>query len=294
MRTSIIMALALLIPAAAQGEGWTKSADLTLNLNQASYNDAWTGGEKGSITWAFVGNMTAEKALSPKFNWRNTLKLNYGQTHTQEVDDSGEKYWEAPEKSSDRIFHEALFRMTLGKLVDPYASLTFESQFYDASVEEVIRYLNPMTFSEAVGVGRTLVKEEQVELMSRVGFSVRQHVTKDVVPIEPEETETNTTVDGGLEWVTDYAHTFGEGKLKLVSKMRVFEALFNSESDELEGLENEDDWKTPDIAWENTLSASVASYIQVSLFCELLYDKEIDLRGRFREILGLGVTYKLF
>ncbi|MCK4304857.1 MAG: DUF3078 domain-containing protein [Candidatus Eisenbacteria sp.] len=296
MKRSMLFLVGILLtaPTAAWAEGWQKSADLGLNFNQASYNDAWTGGESGSIAWTFVGNLSAEKALSPRYNWRNTLKLSYGQTHTQREDDAKERHWLSPEKSSDRIFFESLLRMTLGLAVDPYASFTFESQFYDASVPEVVHYIDPMTLSEALGVGRTLVKNEQAELLSRLGFSLRHHIWKDVLSIDPEETETNTTTDGGLEWVTDYAQTFSGEKMKYVSKLRVFKALFNSKVDDFKGLENEDYWKTPDVAWENTLSASVSKYIQVSLFAELLYDKEVDLRGRFREVLGLGVAYKLF
>jgi hypothetical protein len=74
--------------------------------------------------------------------------------------------------------------------------------------------------------------------------------------------------------------------MKYVSKLRVFKALFNSKS-------YEDYWKAVDVAWENTFSASLTKYVQVQLFTELLYDKEIDLRGRFREVLGLGLSYKL-
>jgi len=184
--------------------------------------------------------------------------------------------------------------MTLGKWVDPYASLTLDSQFDDQSIPEVPRLFNPITLTEAAGVGRMIRQNEQSELFSRLGLAVRQHISRDVITIDPEETKGNTTHDAGLELVTDYKQVFGEGNLKYVSKLRLFQALYNSESDDLKGLDNEDDWKTVDVAWENTLSASVVKYIQVSLFCELLYDKEIDPRGRFREVLGLGVTYKLF
>jgi hypothetical protein len=59
-------------------------------------------------------------------------------------------------------------------------------------------------------------------------------------------------------------------------------------------LVNEDYWKRPDVAWEVTFSAAVSKYIQTTLFFELLYDKEIDKRARFRDVLGLGVAYKLF
>jgi len=285
-------------------EGWQITADLGLNFNQSSYSDSWKGGEQAAISWTLSANGVAEKQMSPKANWRNTLKLSFGQTHMQEEDpnNSGERHWASPEKSTDRIFFESLFRLTLGHFVDPYGSVTFESQFYDPSHPAVDRFINPILLTESAGVGRTLIKNEQTELYSRLGGAIRQHIdneigmdTVSVVPLDIDyPTEFASTLDGGLEWVTDFKHTFAGERMKYDSKLRLFQAFFYSESDDLEGLPEEDYWKTADIAWENTFSASVSKYIQVSLFFELLYDKEIDLRGRFRENLGLGVAYKLF
>lgn len=287
----ILLGLLLLSPPVT-AEGWERSADLALTLNQSSYSNSWEGEETGTITWAFTGDLIAEKAFS-KAAWRNTLKLQFGQTHLQDVDASGDKYWKSPEKSSDRIFFESLFRFVLNKPLDPYLSLTLDTQFYDGSVEGVRRYLNPLLLTEAVGLSRTFAKTEKTELLSRVGFAVRQHIDKEVITFEPEETKFTTETDGGFEWVTDFSHTVRE-EAKYVTKLRVYRALFYSESDDLKGLPKEDYWKTADITWENTLSATVAKYVQFSLFFELLYDKQIDLRGRFRETLGVGLTYKLF
>jgi len=271
--------------------GWKKTADLGLALTQSNYNDAWTGGEAGAIIWVFNANLTAERQLSPKMNWANALKLSFGQSHIQ---DKQSKEWAKPEKSSDRIFLESLLRFTLGAYVDPYVAFTFESQFLDAGVPEVKRYINPMLLTESAGVARVFTETEQTKLMSRLGLAVRQHLDNTVVTIVPEEKKMETTTDAGLESVTDFNHTFSEGRMSYVSKFRVFQALFNSKKDELKALGKEDFWKTPDLAWENTLSAAVSKYIQVSLFLELLYDKEIDLRGRFRQTLALGLTYKMF
>lgn len=295
----VILGTAVVAPAKDElkpEDGWKKAADLALSLNQSSYSDSWTGGESGSITWTFTGDVAAERAFNTKTNWRNNLKLSFGQTHSQTKNEEEQTLnWLAPEKSSDRIFFESLLRFTLGAYVDPYVAGTFESQFFDASVAKKNRYINPMTFTESAGVSRTLIKEAAGELISRAGLSLREHVSRDIVAqSDPLETETNSKIDGGLEWVTDFNWKFSGDKLKYASKLRVFEALFNSESDDLEGLPQEDYWKSPDVAWENTISASVSKYIQASLFCELLYDKEIDVRGRFREVLGLGIAYKLF
>ncbi|MBM3318260.1 MAG: DUF3078 domain-containing protein [Candidatus Eisenbacteria bacterium] len=306
-----IVCLIVLSAAAAWAEepaatGWKKAADLGINFNQSAYSNSWAGQENAAIHWTWVANLDAERQLSPSFNWRNALKLSFGQTHREArtVGDDGrvERAWESPEKSTDRIFFETLLRATLGYLVDPFAGVTFESQFYDPADSlvaggpdvRVTRAVHPILLTESAGVGRTLVKDDRAELYSRLGFALRQRLQRDVVSFEPKAFSSRTTTDGGLEWVTDYAQTFGGGGLKYISKLRVFQAFFHSQKDELRGLPEEDYWRTPDVAWENTLSASVAKYVQVSLFLELLYDKEIDLRGRFREILGLGLAYKLF
>ena len=67
-------------------EGWQITADLGLNFNQSSYSDSWKGGEQAAISWTLSANGVAEKQMSPKANWRNTLKLSFGQTHLQEED----------------------------------------------------------------------------------------------------------------------------------------------------------------------------------------------------------------
>jgi len=157
----------------------------------------------------------------------------------------------------------------------------------------VPRYINPILISEAAGVGRTFFKDDRGELYSRLGFALRENIHRDILTIEPELLETNSETDGGLDWTTDFSRTFNDKQMKYVTKLRVFQALFNSKSDELKGQYNEDYWKTADVAWENTFSAALTKYVQVQLFTELLYDKEIDKRGRFREVLGLGLSYKL-
>lgn len=287
----LALVLSLLWLSVCTAGEWERSFDLGLAVTQSNYSDSWTGGEAGAIIWVLNANLYAEKQLSTKTNWANTLKLSFGQSHIQDKDS---KEWAQPEKSSDRIFLESIMRLTLGGYVDPYFAFTFESQFLDAGVSEVKRYLNPMLLTESAGVTRAFKDTETTKLTSRVGLALRQRLDNTVVSIVPEEKKMETTTDGGLEWVTDFNHTFSEGRMNYVTKLRFFQAFYNSKSDELEAAGKKDYWKATDLAWENTLSAAVSKYIQVSLFLELLYDKEIDRRGRFRQTLALGLTYKMF
>lgn len=290
----VLMVVCVTVALASAAAAWDKSADLGLAFNQTAYSNSWTGGESGAMTWTFTGNLAASKQMSPKVHWGNQLKLQFGHTHNQVVAPDGSKNWESPKKSSDRIFLESIAKLTLGAFADPYGAFTFESQFYDASVPSVPRSLNPMLLTESVGAGKTLIKNERTELLSRLGFALRERLDRVVTDIPAEKTEMETTTDGGLEWVSDFSHTFS-ASAKYVSKLRVFQAVFSSADDGfVAGDPRKDYWKTADVGWENTLSATVSKYLQFSLFAEVLYDKEIDLRGRFREVLGVGIAYKLF
>jgi hypothetical protein len=46
--------------------------------------------------------------------------------------------------------------------------------------------------------------------------------------------------------------------------------------------------------WENTLSTKLISVITMSLYFELLYEKEQGKAMQFKETLALGVSYRLF
>ncbi|MBU0742865.1 DUF3078 domain-containing protein [bacterium] len=279
MRRKAIVCVAVLAAAAAANAGaWEKTADLGLLFSQSSYSDEWAGSELGTMTWTFNADMVAARNMSASTNWKNTLKLKYGQTH-QEKEADGGKAWARPLKSTDRVFLESLMRFGVEHPITPYAAFTVESQFHDGGNN----LLAPALLTESSGVGRTLVKDERTELLTRVGFAARQRMAHGV----------KTVNDAGVEWVSDLSHTFSEN-LKAVSKLRVFQAVTSSASDDLAGLPGQDDWKGVDMAWETTFSAAVSKYIQATLFFEVLYDEEIVSKARYRELFGFGVTYKLF
>ncbi len=272
-------------------KGWKKSFDTDFTMTQNSYSDSWSGGEAGNISWVWNANGVFENQFSPKFNFKNTSRFSFGQTHVQ---DKETKEWARPEKSTDLIDIENLGRFTMGWVVDPYAAFRIESQFLDASDPIKKLYLNPIKFTESAGASRKFIGTEQNELLSRLGFALRQIMTKSVIDTAGN-TESTTTNDGGLESVTDLKMTLSE-TLLFTSKLSLYKALFYSESDapELVGTPQEDYWKSVDINWENKVSASVAKYVTVSLYMQLLYDKQINVKGRFKETLALGLTYKLF
>jgi hypothetical protein len=269
---------------------WNKSLDLGLTVTQNSYSDSWTGGEAGNVNWMALANSVFEKQFSETVNSKTTGKFSFGQTHSQ---NQQTKKWAKPTKSTDLLDIETLTRFTLKMWVDPYLAFRFESQFLDASVPEVKRYINPKKLTESGGISRVFYKTEKDEILSRLGLALRQIITEEVVDTAMKKTEINSTSDGGIESVSDVRLTVSD-KISYTSKLSLYKAFFFSESDKVKGTPQENYWKEVDVNWENTISVSVSKYVNVSLYNQLLYDKEVSKKGRFKETLSLGIVYKLF
>jgi hypothetical protein len=286
----VFIAFSLCFFTSASSEPWTLSADANLTLTQNNYSDNWTGGEAGAIAWSFNSNWLAERQLASKLHTKNTLKLFFGQTHNQDVET---KNWARPVKSTDLIDFESVLRFTLGAFVDPYAGLRIETQFLDQSDATLDRYINPVKFTESIGVARVIIKEEKREWTARLGAGIRQYMSRDVLDEGTGERSTETSNDGGLVFDSEFKTPLAQERITFQSKLTVFKALFYSEKDALSGLPDENYWKAPDVNWENIFTAGITEHLMVNLYIQLLYDKEIDLAGRFKETLSLGLTYKL-
>lgn len=276
--------------ALSSADPWSKSLVTDLTLTQNSYSDSWKGGEAGNVSWVWNANGVFEKQYTPKFDFRNTTKLSFGQTHIQNKET---KNWEKPQKSTDLIDIENIGLFTLDAYVDPFVGLRFESQFLDASVPGINRYISPLKITESAGIARKFYAKEKDELFSRLGLAIRQIITKVVTDTAMATTSTQSTNDGGIESVTDLKYTLSQ-TLRYTSKLSLYRALFYSKADDFKGTPKENFWKAIDVNWENSLSASVAKYVTVNLYTQLLYDKEIDKRGRLKETLSLGLTYTLY
>ena len=303
MKIALLLAATVMgVVSPSSGEGWGIGVDASLMATQNAYSDNWSGGEAGSASWTFGSNLHAEKQLNPQFHHKNTLRLSFGQTYNQDRETND---WSEPVKSTDLIDFETVIRMTLGALVDPFVAGRAETQWLDDSDPSKDRYVNPVKFTESLGVARTFMKEETHEWSGRLGLGLRQRIDRDALVRGDDPTpglppdlgvvrrETQTSNDGGIEFVTDFKANVAEERITYVSKVTVFQALYYSEAEEVKGLPSEDYWKSPDVNWENTLTAGIAKYLMVNLYIQLLYDKEIDLGARFKQTLSLGLTYKL-
>lgn len=262
---------------------------LTLTLN--SYSDNWAGSEFSAFSWGAQFNGTAEGKLTEWFTNKYILKLAFGQTSLQKEDDSGEKEWRPLEKSSDLVDVEAIGLFTLKAFIDPFISVRAVTQFGDLRVENHKEFFNPLVVTESFGALRNFIKNDYVNWSGRLGGAVRQSIDRNYhLPdsIKPAETYTN---DGGVEFVTDFSAKSKDNRLSFISQVKVYEAILSSTKDKMKDTDAEDYWRYPDISWENTLGVNLAKFIMLNLYAQLLYDREIDKDVRFRETVGLALTY---
>jgi len=284
--------------------GWKKSLVFDLTATQTAYSNSWAGGEAGSFSWVSNLNGFSEKHFSPAFVYTARLKLSFGQTLSQRimtdpVTGAEEKKWDRPQKSTDLIDWENVGRLTQGWAVDPYIALRLESQFYDGSVEGHNRFFSPLKLTESGGIARQIYAKDDDLLVSRLGFAIRQIITKGLIPERDTITNQATYVrddstlsDGGIEWVTDANFVLNKN-IQYTGKLSLFKALIYSKKDEVKDTPQENYWKAVDVNWENILAAKVSKVVTVNFYLQFLYDKQIDLRGRLKQTLGLGIVYSL-
>lgn len=265
-------------------KGWKKSLDIDLTATQASYSDSWTGGEAGSFNWVSNANGIFSKWLAEWFRLKNLVKLSFGQTITQ---DQETKNWSKPEKSSDKIDLESVGLFNMHAWVDPFVAGRFESQFLDASNEAHKQYIDPIRLTFSGGTAKELYVTENDEIMTRLGLAAKHNRNRLYDEVNLRD-YTYTETEGGIESNTDIKIALAD-KLGYIGKLTVYKAFAISD----EETQPDDDWKAVDINWENTITASISKYIKVSFYTQLLYDKQISRKGRLKETLAFGLTYKL-
>jgi hypothetical protein len=268
---------------------WKNSLDTGLSFSQNSYSDNWAGGEAGNIAWTALANGTFEKQFSPIFNFRNTSNLQFGQTHSQ---DKQTKVWNRPLKSTDKIDLDNLGRFTLHAFVDPFIAFRFQSQFLDDSYSPIKRTFNPILLTESAGIARIIYQKDKDQVLSRLGFAIRENLDKTISDTLTKTFKYKTSNDGGLESVTDAKYAL-HSNIGYTGKLTIFKALYFSKKNDFKGTPQANYWKVVDVNLENTIVASITKLIAVNFYTQLLYDKEVSLKGRFKETFGLGITYKM-
>jgi hypothetical protein len=266
---------------------WLIDVDANVTLAQNAYSESWIGSERGAVSWASKLLFVAEKQVTSRFNHRNTLKLEFGQTKTQRDNRS----WEEMAKSTDLIDFESLQRFSVNGMYKPFMALRCISQFLDETDSTDSHYGNPLDVFESFGLSRALVANDLTTWDARFGGAVHQAVNRYYRGGTSGGSSVKTVNDAGLSLVTELKASWRDGLLDYNGQLTVFEALVSSEEDS-ENSGGTPFWRYPDINWENILSINLSKYIMLNFNAQLLFDREKHPNARIKEVLAIGLTYK--
>jgi len=285
----MLFLVTLILCSSLFAEDWKYTSIFNLALTQNAYNNNWAGTELGSISWAASTNSTADKQLNSFLLSKNTLQLAFGQTHQQKLDTAGQRYWNKPEKSTDKIDLESIMRFTLHGYVDPFIGADLQSQFIDSSDPTKTRIVNPMQFIESGGIAKTFLNKENQTLNARLGLAMRERIDREKLDAVSQTRKTYTESDAGGEFVAIYNQVFKPKDITFNSKLQLFQPFFNSKSKDFPN----NDWKAMDMTWENNLNMKLYKAVSIGLYIEMLYNKEQQKAVQFKETLGMGFSYQL-
>ncbi|MBE0643614.1 MAG: DUF3078 domain-containing protein [Bacteroidetes bacterium] len=259
-------------------EGWNQTLVAGLNLTQVSLHD-WTQGGENTLAWTFVTDgLFAYK--QPDWIWKNTLKVAYGQTKLGDADF---------EKSQDELFWESLYSRNIGWAIDPYVANQLRTQMApgykmimnaQTGLNEKVQtsgQWDPGYLIQSAGFTYT----EGDVFFTRLGVAFKETFSSDYGFADDPETlneietfrfQTGLESASGLKW-------------------NVMEnILFTSQLNLFSAFDQIDVW---DARWDNTLTAKVNSYINVSLNVLVVHDISQTRRTQVKEALALGLRYSI-
>jgi hypothetical protein len=150
-----------------------------------------------------------------------------------------------------------------------------------------------LTITESFGALYDIVKRDRVVWSARLGGAVRQSIDRNESLPDSLKPVDKVINDGGLELVTDFKAATKDNRISYISQIKAYEAIFSSKEDKVKKSSAEDYWRYPDVSWENTIGVVLTKYIMLNVYAQLLYDREVDQDVRYRETVGLSLTYSI-
>ncbi|MDG5814843.1 hypothetical protein QA601_07135 [Chitinispirillales bacterium ANBcel5] len=272
-------------------ENWLLSSEFSLSATFNSNSQNWNSRDAGSVVWIGRLDNTIEKQLSSKIHSENTIRLGFGQTMVKSKDDQS---WSSPQISTDLLDIQSILKYSVNGIIDPFTSFRATSQFYDERDENNIRFLNPLTLTQSFGMSRDIIKSPSLFWRMRLGGAFRTKFDRDTLEyisqgnqrIPGDSYQTSIITDGGTELVSEFRFRHDE-LLTLSAKLVLYEALMRS------GELNNNYWRYPEISWENNVRLWLTENITFNYLMQVLYDREVHKKPRFRQIFSAGVTFSL-
>ena len=253
--------------------GWKHGMVAALTLSQIAFTN-WTAGGDNALAWTITADGKSIDEQE-KTTWTNNYKFAFGQAR---LGDGNLR------KTDDKIDLESILSYKMTQYVNPYAAVTFKSQFdkgfkYPNNVETpVSKFFDPAYITESVGAGIQATKE----IKTRLGFALRETFADQFAAIYTDDPSTpgieKSKVEGGLESVTDVDWKITDNIL-FTSKLELFAPFKTIDH--------------VDIRSDNKLTMSVNKYITANVAVQLLNVAPFP-KTQVKETIAIGFTYNVF
>lgn len=286
MKTKLFI-LALLAPvfAMAQEETpWVHSGITGINFSQTSFTNWSEGGDNSVASNAYLnGSLNYKK---DKISWTNDLNINYGQNNTKMTG------WR---KNIDNLNFASKFGQQMTEKVYYAALLDFKTQMTDGYQYNnagdrtlISKFLTPAYLNVSVGLDYK-PNDNLAFYFSPVAGKLT--ITADTL------FSTRYGVDPGKMLRAQLGATFKascnydklmNGKMTLKSALDLFTAY-------------DDSFGNIDVNWDMLVGLNLSKFVTLTFQSTLKYDDDIKYidedgthgaRVQFKEILGLGLSYK--
>ncbi len=258
--------------------GWTNTLVAGLNVNQASFHN-WTQGGENTLAWSFLTNGQFSYHMGD-WTWENIAKVMYGQTKIGEDDF---------EKADDEIFWESIYSRNIGWPVDPFVANQLRTQMApgyitvkneQTGLDERVQtsgFFDPGYLVQSIGF-----KYAPSEVFyTRLGIAFKETFSRNYGFADDEETLNETET---FKFETGIESASG---LKLTVMENV---LFTSQLNLFSAFDNFDVWN---VRWDNSLTAKINNYMNVSVNVLVLHEPAQTLRTQVKQTLALGLRYSL-
>lgn len=253
--------------------GWTHGLTGTLLLSQAGYTD-WVAGGENSLSYALLvdGKHILDREGD---NWATSYHFGFGEAR---LGDQGMR------KTDDQIKFESIYTYKLGTLINPYASVTMNTQFAtgytynkDGTSVPVSAFFDPGYLTQGVGLGY----QPLPEIKTRLGVALREILTSQYTTYadDPKTTAIETSkTEGGAQLGVEVNWTID-------SRM-----LFTSKLDLFAGVKSLD---VVIVHWDNTFNAKLTKVVGVMISTQLINEAPVSPKTQLRETIGLSLSYSL-
>ncbi len=253
---------------------WVPSLLASANLSQIAFQD-WSKGGESSFSFV-LGADWLMNYKSENWSFKNQLKGEWGQSKTGT---------DIKKITANNAFNETVYMYDPGWLFKPYASNLIRTpisegfNYSEEDKEQIVAFFDPGYVTQSIG----FAYDESDVIKTRLGVAFEESFANKFAAQYTDDSETSELekfkFETGLESMTD---------LKLQIDDNV---VFNSKLRLFSGFNRMTVW---DVAWDNTFTAEVNTWLNVNLRYILVYKQSESLRTQMQEALQVGIVYNIF